>query len=118
MYSWAYCSTGSMPAFSSSSFGQAPTFATNTAVQSAMARITVSRLVLVAEAALAVEIDAPVADELRAAGAQLVNLELFGVAEMFVDAAAALGRNRDQDLHIAHFAGERRQLRVFGGDLA
>ena len=57
--------------------------------------------VFLAIAALAIEIDAAMTDELRAAGAELVDLELLGVTEVLVDAAAALGRDGDQDLDVA-----------------
>ena len=43
--------------------------------------------VLVAITALAVQIDAAMSDEFRALGAEFVNLELLGVAEVFVDRA-------------------------------
>jgi len=63
--------------------------------------------ILLAVAALAVEIDAPVADELGAGGAELVDLEFLGVAEVLVDPAGALGRDRDQQPDVAILAGQR-----------
>ena len=55
----------------------------------------VERRVL-AEAAHAIGVDLAVADEGDALRRGLVDLEFLGVAEMLVDAAAALGRDRDQ----------------------
>jgi hypothetical protein len=110
MNSSAYFSTGSMPAARSVSLGQPPILATKTAWQSLIARTIVSRLSSSPKPPWAVKIHSPVPDELRAGCAQLVNRKLLGVAGVLVDAAAAFGGHGDQDLHVAHFAGERLEL--------
>src|SRR6516165_4435705 len=66
-------------------------------------------------AALAVQVDTAVTDEVGAlAGAQLIDLELSRVAEVFIDAAATLGRYSDEDLDVALFASEDLKLISLG----
>src|ERR1035438_2487991 len=73
--------------------------------------------VLFSKATLAEQIHSPVPDELRACGTQFVHLELLGVAEVFVDATAALGGHRDQDLNVAPFASQGFEFGLASGDL-
>src|SRR5579883_3556915 len=75
------------------------------------------KAVLLAIAALAVEIDATVTDELGARGRELVDLELLGMAEMLVDEARTLGRHRHQELDVAAFTGKLGELVLLGRDL-
>src|SRR5208282_98747 len=60
-----------------------------------------------AVAALAVEVDPAMTDELRAGGRKFIDLKLLGVSEMLVDQSRASGRHRDEQLDVAHFAGKR-----------
>src|SRR6266568_6976950 len=55
-------------------------------------------VLFIAEPALAVQIDTAMADKLGARRGEFIDLELFGMAEMLVDQARALGGDRDQQL--------------------
>ena len=66
--------------------------------------------------ALAVVVHSAVPHKLRPFCAHLVDLELPGVAKMLIDAAPALGGNRDQNRDAAVLARQRLQFRISGGN--
>src|ERR1017187_1400086 len=65
---------------------------------------------LFSEAALTVVIHPAMTDKLGSRSADLINLKLFGVTEVLVDATSSLGCNGDQNGDIAICACERLQL--------
>jgi hypothetical protein len=67
--------------------------------------------VFLAVTALAIEIDAAMADEFRALGAEFINLELLRVAKVLVDAPLALGGDGDQDIAMSLASSARRAFK-------